>query len=155
MALATLARDGNWRNRVVAAVLLSNFAQSDSAWWALADALRDPMGVVSGTAAQVLAHLPNAASHTVDWAPATPTLRAILDGTNLFAHNEMMEVLAATRVDPALARPLLGGGGFLVLAKLGAQGQVERQAAHRFLVQIAGRDLGDDPAPWRTWVKGL
>ena len=155
LALRTLASDGNWRNRLVAAVLLSNFAANDTIWWALADALRDPMGPVSGTAAQVMSAMRHVTPRSVDWAPATPTLRAILDGTNLFAHDEMMEVLAATRLDPSLARPLLGDGGFLVLAKLGAQGPSERQAAHRFLMQVAGRDLGDDPALWRAWVRGL
>ena len=155
LALATLATDGNWQNRVAAAVLLSNFASSDSAWWALADGLRDPMAAVSATAAQVLTTLRHGAPRRVKWAPATGTLRAILDGTNLFAHNELMEVLAATRVDSTLARALLGGGGHIVLAKLRSQGIDERQAARRFLVQIAGRDLGDDPAVWHEWLRGL
>src|SRR5918992_5414456 len=146
LALATLATDGNWQNRVAAVALLANFAPSDSAWWALADALRDPMGAVSATSAQVLKGLRSDAPRHVNWAPATETVRAILDGTNLFAHNEMMEVLAATRVDAALARPLLKDGGHIVLAKLRSQGTDERLAARRFLVQIAGRDLGDDPA---------
>jgi len=42
-----------------------------------------------------------------------------------------------------------------VLAKLGSEGMSQRQAAHRFLVQVAGRDLGDTPASWREWVHGL
>ena len=155
LALATLAGDGNWANRVAAVALLANFSGSDSAWWALTDALRDPVGQVSGTAAQVLATLIHGAPRPVNWAPATQTLRAILDGTNLFAHNQLMEVLAATEVDPALARPLLKGGGYLVLAKLGSQGMAERQAARRFLVQIAGHDLGDAPAVWQEWLRGL
>src|SRR5256885_11647667 len=37
LALATLATDGNWRNRLAAVVLLANFAGSDSTWWALTD----------------------------------------------------------------------------------------------------------------------
>jgi hypothetical protein len=155
LALATLASDGNWRNRVVAAVLLSNFAANDSAWWALADALRDPEGTVSATARQVMFGMRRVSPRTVNWAPATPTLRTILDGTNLFAHDEMMQVLAATRVDPSLARPLLSGGGFLVLAKLGAHEPTQREGARAFLVQVAGRDLGEDPASWRAWISGL
>jgi hypothetical protein len=66
-----------------------------------------------------------------------------------------METLAATQVDPTLARPLLKDGGYIVLAKLGSQGLAERQAAHRFLVQIAGRDLGDAPEAWHEWLRGL
>jgi hypothetical protein len=155
LALATLATDGNWQNRVAAVVLLANFARSDSAWWALADALRDPIAPVSATSAQVLSALRRGAPRRVNWAPATETVRAILDGTNLFAHNEMMEVLAATQVDAALARPLLTDGGHIVLAKLRSQGTSERQAARRFLVQIAGRDLGDDPAVWQEWLRRL
>lgn len=155
LALAALASDGNSANRVAAAVLLANFSSSDSTWWALTDALRDPLGQVSGTAAQVLSALTRGAPRRVDWAPATQSLRAILDGTNLFAHNQLMEVLAATQVDPALARPLLKDGGYIVLAKLGSEGMAERQAARRFLVQIAGRDFGDDLGAWREWLRGL
>jgi hypothetical protein len=155
LAMAALASDGNSENRVAAAALLANFSNSDSTWWALTDALRDPMGAVSATAGEVLSALTRGAPRRVNWAPATPALRAILDGTNLFAHNQLMEVLAATQIDSALARPLLKDGGYLVLAKLGSQGRAERQAAHRFLVQIAGRDLGDAPGAWQEWIGGL
>jgi hypothetical protein len=155
LALAVLASDGNSANRIAAAVLLANFSNSDSVWWALTDALRDPNGQVSGTAAQVLFALTRRAPRRVDWAPATQSLRAILDGTNLFAHNQLMEVLAATQVDPALARPLLKDGGYIILAKLGSEGMAERQASRRFLVQMAGSDLGDDPRAWREWLRGL
>lgn len=155
LALAALASDGNSANRVAAAVLLANFSGSDSVWWALADALRDPVTQVNGTARQVLGALVVRAPRRVDWAPVTPALRAILDGTNLFAHNRLMEVLAATQIDSTLARPLLKDGGYLVLAKLGSQGWAERQAAHRFLVQITGQDLGDDPGAWQEWIRGL
>ena len=141
-------------NRVAGVVLLANFATADSTWWTLADALRDPSGVVSGTARQVLSALRRGAARRVDWAPAANTVRAILDGTNLFAHSEMMEVLATTHVDPALAGPLLKGG-HIVLAKLRSQGTDERQAARRFLVQVARRDLGGDPAAWDDWLGRL
>jgi hypothetical protein len=155
LALATLARDGNEENRVTSVLLLANFASDDMVWRSLVDALRDPSAVVSGTAGQVLSTLRREAARPVNWAPATETLRAILDGTNLFRHNELMEVLAATEVDPALARPLLKDGGYIVLAKLQSQGEAERHAAHRFLVQIAGRDLGEDPRIWGEWLRGL
>jgi hypothetical protein len=155
LALATLATNGNAQDRVAATVLLANFSGSDSSWWALTEALRDPDAQVRATAAQVLAGLTRSAPRRVNWAPATQSLRAILDGTNLFAHNEIMEALAATDIDPTLARPLLKDGGFLVLAKLGSQGLAERQASRRFLLQLAGRDLGDAPAAWREWLDGL
>ena len=119
------------------------------------DALRDPDGPVSATATQVLSLLSKAAQRPVDWAPALPALRALLDGTNLFAHNQVMETLAATRVSANFAPTLLRGGGAIVLAKLSALDPRARKAAHDLLTQLAGRDLGDDPAAWRLWVAAL
>lgn len=154
-AMVTLNRDGNMKNRVSAIVVLSQFATSDSTWRALVDALRDPDGPVSATATQVLGLLSHAVPRPVDWTPAVPALRALLDGTNLFAHNQVMETLAATRVSPALAPRLLRAGGAIVLAKLSALDPRARSAAHSLLTQLAGRDLGDDPAAWRLWVAAL
>jgi len=155
VALLTLATTGNSSDRAVAAVILANFGSSDSTWWALADALRDPEGSVSNTAALILRVLSHRAPRRVDWAPATPALRPLIDGTNLFTHNEIMEILAATKIDSALARPLLKDGGYIVLAKLRSQGMSERQASRRLLVQLAGRDLGDSPGAWQEWLGGL
>lgn len=154
-AIVTLERDGNMKNRVAAIVILSQFAASDSSWWALVDALRDPDGPVGATATQVLSLLSTAAQRPVDWTPAMPALRALLDGTNLFAHNQVMETLAATHVSPTFAPALLRGGGAIVLAKLSALDPHARRAAHNLLMQLAGRDLGDDPAAWRLWVAAL
>lgn len=155
LALVTLSANGNSTDRVAAVVILANFASSDSTWWALTDALRDPAASVRGTAAQVLTALSRRAPRRVNWAPATSTLRALLDGTNLFAHSAVMEVLAATQIDAALARPLLAGGGYIVLAKLRSQGIAERQASRRFLIQVAGHDLGESSTAWQDWLRGL
>jgi hypothetical protein len=155
LALATLATNGNAKDRVVATVLLASFAESDSTWWALAETLRDPDALVRATAAQVLAGLTRRAARRVNWAPAIMSLRAILDGTNLFAHNEIMDALAATQIDPSLARPLLKDGGYLVLAKLRSQGLAEQQTSRRLLVQLSGRDLGNTSAAWQEWLDGL
>jgi hypothetical protein len=155
-ALATLRSDGNANNRLAAVVVLSQFAAFDSTWWALAEGLRDPDNMVRATSTQVLGMLTQVAARPVDWTPAVPALRALLDGTNLFAHTQLMETLAATRVSPELAPRLLGGGGgAIVLAKVGALDPRARTAAHRLLTQLAGRDLGDDPAAWQRWVAAL
>ncbi len=74
--------------------------------------------MVSATASQVLSTLSRSAARTVNWAPVTDGVRAVLDGTDLFAHNALLDALAATKVAPALAPALLRGGGELVLAKL-------------------------------------
>jgi hypothetical protein len=155
LALRTLSTDGNWRNRVAAIMLLGTFSSSDTTWWALMDALRDPVGMVSATAAQQLSAFSRGAPRSVNWAPATDTLRALIDGTNLFVHNEVLSLLTTTRIDTGLARPLLRGGGDMVLAKLSSHGSNERNAARAFLIQIAGRDLGDDVTVWREWIRSL
>jgi hypothetical protein len=151
-ALHTLANDGSWINRMVAVLLLQNFPARDSTWWALADALRDRDGFVSGTAGMVLERM---APRRVDWAPMVSELRALLDGTDLFAHNTIMHVLASTEVAPDLAAALLHEGGALVLAKLGSSDPVGRVAAHDLLVQLAGRDLGFAVRAWKEWIDRL
>jgi hypothetical protein len=154
-AYRTLKTDANDTNRVAATVLLANFADSDSAWWALVDGLQDQATPVRVTAMQLLHGLTTDRPRQVDWAPATASVRTVLDGTNLFAHNELLEALVATRVSPLLAPALLGTGGRLVLAKLRSTAPREHDLARRVLVQLAGRDLGDDATRWEAWVRSL
>jgi hypothetical protein len=154
-ALWTLAHDGNVRQRAVAAVVLAGFPERDSTWWALADALRDQDGMVSATASQVLSTLSQSAARPVNWAPVADSIRAVLDGTDLFAHNILLDALAATSVDSALASKLLRGGGELVLAKLRSKDPRGARAAHRFLAQVSGRDFGQNVAAWENWVRSL
>ena len=154
LALRTLSRDKNATNRAIAAVLLANFAARDSAWWGLAEALRDPDGMVSGTAQQVLSTLAQRAPRPVDWAPVAGTLRAVIDGTNLFVQDNLLDALAATHVAPALAPQLLGGGGDLLVAKLQAEVDAVRGPARRFLVQVSGSNFGDDVSAWQHWIAG-
>jgi hypothetical protein len=151
----TLARDGNDTNRVAATIVLANFPEQDRTWWALVDGLRDRATPVHVAAMQLLHGLTADRPRRVDWAPATASVRAVLDGTDLFAHDDLLAALAATQVSPRLARPLLAGGGRLVLAKLRASAPHQRTLARRFLVQIAGRDLGDRPERWERWVDAL
>jgi hypothetical protein len=155
VALRTLAHDGNAHNRVIAAVVIAGFAESDSTWWALADALRDQDGMVSATASQVLSTLSQAGAKPVNWAPAVDAVRAVLDGTNLFAHNTLLDALVATRVDPALAPVLLRDGGELVLAKLRSEDPSGAHAAQRFLTQVSGRDFGRNASAWENWLRSL
>jgi hypothetical protein len=152
LAMRTLSRDRNPVNRAIAVVLLANFAAADSAWWALAETLRDPHGMVSGTAQQVLSTLAQRAPRPIDWAPATGTLRAVIDGTNLSVQDALFDALAATQVAPRLAPQLLGGGGDLVLAKLQAEVSAVRGPARRFLVQVSGLNFGDDVSAWQHWI---
>ncbi len=152
-ALIALRRDGFYANRVVAATVLMNFADRDSTWWALAEALRDPNERVRTAASIVLAELP---ARTVDWAPVVPTLRLLLGGTNLPAMEGVFRVLARTNVSPSLAKGLLGGDGTWVLDHLRAEYPGGHQAAHALLVQLnGGRDLGSSADVWTHWLAGL
>jgi hypothetical protein len=40
-----------------------------------------------------------------------------------------------------------------LLAHLGARHPAPREAAHAFLVYLAGRDLGDTPESWSNWLE--
>jgi hypothetical protein len=155
VAVRSLSTDGNDVNRTIAAAIVGSFADRDSAWWALADALRDTAGMVTSTARHVLWKLSRESARQVDWALAADILRYLLDGTNLFAHNTVMQVLAATEVAPALAPTLLGGGGELVLAKVRSEHEWSRRAAIEFLTVLSGHDFGDDTDAWEEWVRGL
>lgn len=154
-ALWTLAQDGNAPQRAVAAVVLAGFPESDSTWWALADALRDQVGMVAATASQVLNILSVSSARPVNWTPIVHDLRAVLDGTDLFTQNSLLDALAATRIDPSLAPGLLRDGGELLLAKLGSEDSTGARAAQRFLTQVSGRDLGRNVGAWEDWISSL
>jgi hypothetical protein len=38
---------------------------------------------------------------STDWRPVAPSIRVLLDGTNVFVLATLLDVLAATRIDPA------------------------------------------------------
>lgn len=152
-ALAALRKDGPYANRIVAAAVLANFAEQDSTWWALADALRDGNEAVRIAALEVLRRLP---ARPVNWEPAAPTLRALLGGTNVGATQEVLKLLQRTRVSPALARPLLHDNGSWVLTHLRAEYPGASLAAHALLVQLnGGHDLGTSDGAWSRWLATL
>ncbi|MGH9889523.1 MAG: hypothetical protein ACREBE_28580, partial [bacterium] len=105
-AARTIETDSVMANRVIATLILGNFADRDSAWWTLVDAQRDPTWV-SSTASQVLNIMGRRSPRVVDWTPVAGRLRYLLDGTNLFAFNPTMKTLTTTGVSPALAAALL------------------------------------------------
>jgi len=153
MALTVLRRDGFYANRMVAAAVLANFADRDSTWWVLAEALRDPNEAVRIAASIVLGEMP---ARPVDWAPVVPTLRLLLGGTNLLAMEGVFTMLARTSVSPLLAKALLHGDGTWILEHLRAEYPSGRQAAHALLVQLnGGRDLGPSADTWARWLAGL
>ncbi|MEP6496298.1 MAG: hypothetical protein ABJF01_26760 [bacterium] len=155
-ALRTLETDGNAQNRAMALIVIANFAARDSAWCALADALRDPSsGMINATASQLLTMLTRSAPRPIDWRPVAANLRYIIDGTNLFGLDQLLATLGATSIDPALAPVLLEGGGTLVEAKLHSGDEHARSAAVSFLSQISGAPHSTDPVVLERWMHSL
>lgn len=154
-AVKVLARDRNPHNRVMALVVLSGFPKSNTTWLTLADELRDPDGMVSATASQLLTTLARYAPRTVDWSPALDGLEAVMAGTNLFAQLPLIEVLTRTKVAPSLAPPLLRAGAPLLLARLRASPQAGRDLARGLLEQLSGEHYGQNLAAWTQWVASI
>jgi hypothetical protein len=156
-ALWTLRHDGDALNRTAAACILANFPDSDLAFWELADALTDGNGMVGDFAQRSLVALTVARARSVDWGPALPVLRRLLDGTNLFAFEAVVDVLCDTRVAPAFARQLVGGngGGAMLLASARAVEPATRAPARRLLRHLCGCDHGEDWTAWQAWLRSL
>lgn len=156
-ALEILSSDSDPANRSTAAVVLMNFANHDETWRSLVRGLRDPDARVNATCSQALNSLATYMPRVVDWRPVSEDIAHVLRGTNLFALRFLLKQLTATKIDPALSSYLLAnGGGRLVLSYLRAQEDHDaRYLAHRFLVQLRGRDLGTEPSPWEAWISGL
>lgn len=154
LALRALRHDGSRQNRMLAAAILANFPESDEAWRALVAALRDPYPGVNIAALHSVTLLGNSFARPIDWRPAAPSLRALLDGTNLAAFMPLVRVLTQTRIAPELARPLLGaGGGELLVAHDEALDRPSHEAAEALLRQLHG--AGPPPTGWREWVASL
>lgn len=154
-AVKVLARDRNPHNRVMALAVLSSFPKSNATWLTLADELRDPDGMVSATASQLLTTLARYSPRTVDWSPALDGLEAVMAGTNLFAQLPLIEVLTRTKVAPGLAPPLLRAGAAFILARLRASPQAGSDLARGLLEQLSGEHHGQDLAAWAQWVASV
>ena len=155
-ALEVVRTDRDWINRSIAAAVLTSFPEEDTTWWALAEVIRGigPEDFSGTEGIMALQMLGSAHARTVDWTPAAETLRAILDGTNLFAVAPLMQILTRTEISPALAPEVLGDGRY-VLAYLRSPHGSARAQAQQFLRQISGQDYGDDVARWEEWLASL
>ena len=150
-----LVRDRNPYNRIMAILVLSGFPKTNATWLTLADELRDPHGMVSGTASQLITTLARYSPRIVDWSPVLDGLEAVMAGTNLFAQTPLIEVLTRTKVAPSLARPLLRAGAPFLLARLRASPQAGRDLARALLEQLSGEHYGQDLAAWTQWVASV
>lgn len=154
-ALGTVHADPNFRNRMAAVALLSNFTNDDRVLHALLRAQLEADGPVGAMASLVLSSFAQTSPRPVDWGPVAPELHQMLRGTALFHLTGTMRLLAATGVDSSLAVPLLRDGGEMLLAFAAAEHTDLRDSAHRLLVALRGKDLGHDAEVWARWVRGL
>jgi RNA polymerase sigma factor (sigma-70 family) len=150
LAAWAVAQHGDPAHRCLAAAILMNFPDSDLTWWLLADAQRDPNGIVSSTAMQALGVLARHRPRAVDWGPAAPTLRALLAGTNPSAYLATLDLLVATKASPDLA-PVLLAESDLLRAYLKAEHEPSRAKAEAFARQLGATDV-KDAAGWGAWL---
>lgn len=90
----------------------------------------------------------------VRWGAAREPIAAVLDGTNPFAFKTVVEVLAATGIEPALGRQLIREAPDLLLAHVGAVHEMTRQPAIDLLKAVSGEDFGADSEAWAEWLDG-
>lgn len=153
LARNAILSDSSATNRAAAALVLSNFPGRDSTYYLLAEGLR-ATDFGTSAAEMVLSALSRGAPRRVDWAPARDALQALFGGTNLFAYTDVLEALVATEIEPALGRALARVDAGLLLDHLAAANPMTPPPAHRYLVHVAGHDLGRDKAAWREWLEG-
>ena len=155
LAERTLLEDASVETRMVAAAILGAQRGRVRAWYALVKGLRDPDERVASAAEMALTSLSTGPQSRIDWRPALADIRAILDGTNVLALRTTLTVLTKTKIDPGLAPALLRKNGGLIIDLLGSHSPTHRDAAHQFLVVLAGKDLGPSPDDWKKWVKAV
>lgn len=155
LAKHILVSDSSSVRRKAAVLVVAQSPDQDSSWWALTEAQLDFNQQVGALAGQVLSILITQHPRAVDWAPIAPTLRDILNGSNLFALLPTIHLLVGTRVSSRLAPSLLGGAGNTVLAFAGATHQEEREAARQLLTTLSGHAPDTSPDDWRRWIASL
>ncbi|HEU5209692.1 MAG TPA: HEAT repeat domain-containing protein, partial [Longimicrobiales bacterium] len=153
LALIALRDDALYVNRLVAAMILVNFADEDAAWLALVEAMRDSHPAVRALATHALGTMK---PRTVDWTPAVPTLRLLIGGTNVRAFEDVVQMLVQTGIAPAHGRALLSGNSRWVLEHLRAENPMTLERTTRFLKRMnGGRDASASKGGWEAWLARL
>jgi hypothetical protein len=153
-AARVLESHPNYHARVLAATILRQAPAEDALLHTLVRAMLDEVGMVGNIAGPVVARMAGE-RRDPDWTPVAADVHAVLDGSNLFELDDLMDALVAGGVDRRHAAPFLAGGGHAVLARLKAEDPRMWIGAHRLLVTLRGEDLGRDSAAWRTWIDSL
>lgn len=154
-AITALDRDPEAAARRAAAGWLIRHTNDDAAKYALVRALRDPDWSVRGTANAVLRVLRDREPGPVDWRPVATDLRHLLDGTTLVFHTEVVKLLLATSVTPALAADVLSpAGAHLLLAQAEARHEYVRDPARQLLARFSEQDQFADQVAWARGIAG-
>ncbi|RME23872.1 MAG: hypothetical protein D6800_09310 [Candidatus Zixiibacteriota bacterium] len=153
VATEILAFDSVDTHRIVAAAVLMNFEPTQASWWALVEALRDPVNAVREVARFGLRGFVGReeAIPPVDWRPVAGSLYYLLNGTNPSAFLDLLDVLRKTRIDRALAATVLRQGNVFLSGFLEADYAPFRQHIVRFL-QYLYDDSRDDVDYWRNRI---
>ena len=152
LAHEILVRDESWSARVIATLVLGNFAGDDTSWHDLVGSMTDSDGRVRTIARTMLEGLIALDRDPVAWSGAWDPLLALFGGTNPFAFEETLEVLVATGIEPAFGRQLARERPELLLAYVGAEHEGTREPAIAFLESISGEDFGADVESWAAWI---
>jgi hypothetical protein len=154
-AVWTLGHDARAGARMLAAAVLLNFHERDVAWWSLADGLRDSEDRVKGACQQVLQIFGRDHARSVDWGPAVPALRAVLDGTHLDAVVSLAKVLLATGIRADLGSALVGEAGEGLLVFVPSTKDSFAAPAHDLLQRLTGEDHRKDVVRWRRCLTAI
>jgi hypothetical protein len=146
-ALGTLQSDHNPSNVFPALLVLGSPASGAAGLAALSRILRSPYSFISLSAAHLLGYRLTR-EHAVDWDPLVPDIRAVLDGTNLFALAPVMHLLRENRPPRSAGERMVAGGGRMLLARLAAADSVVRTEAQELLVTLTGDSLPPNRAIW-------
>lgn len=152
LAYWILRTDKNYVNRIVAIAILSNFMDSDLTWWMLAHNLRYPHAAVSNAALAVINSTLKTNPRPVNWEPAFQTLQYLMQGTNLFAYNTVLEMLPKTGASKELATKLLSDGASRLLQDyLQSEFKKVRDYAQTYLSAIVNNNNKEN----NDWVRTL
>jgi hypothetical protein len=155
-AIAVLQRDSNWYDREIAVGLLFfNFPGDNRSWDALSQTMLESDGDVRFDAVYAMASLAAVGHRPQTWSGVSEAFHAVLDGTSQFVMPDAMALLNVLKPDSALAKPLLQGGGHMLLAYAGSGYTPFRDEALTLLRELSGKDFGADVGQWRSWVASL
>ncbi|HST58013.1 MAG TPA: hypothetical protein VLK84_04985 [Longimicrobium sp.] len=154
LAARVLESHPNYHARILAATILRGAPAEDALLYTLVRAMRDEVDMVGNIASPVVARMA-AERRDLNWTPVVADVHALLNGSSLYALEEVMQAAVASGADGRYAAPFLAGGGHAVLARLHAEDERTWGGAHRLLVALRGEDLGRDAAAWQAWIDSL